>query len=479
MPIEDMGQIGQAMDMPASGPAASAGPARASIWPAIHPKLLELIQAHRSTIVFVNGRRLAERLAAQLNELADEDLVRTHHGSIAREQRLEIEDALKSGTLRAIVATSSLELGIDMGAVDLVVQVESPGSVASGMQRIGRAGHQVGEPSRGKIFPKFRGDLLEATVVAERMLAGEIEHTRYPRNPLDVLAQQIVAMTAVDEWTVDDLFAAVRSAANFAELSREVFLAVLDLLAGRYPSDAFAELRPRLVWDRGADVVRARDGAGRIAITNGGTIPDRGLFGVFLPDGTRVGELDEEMVYESRRGEVFLLGASSWRIEDITRDRVVVVPAPGEPGKMPFWHGDKPGRPLELGRAIGAFTRTLRGTGRDAALLRLHEDVGLDAWAAQNLVNYLDEQHEATGAVPDDRTVVVERFRDEIGDWRVCILSPFGSRVHTPWALAIEARLADRFGPGAQVLWSDDGIVIRLPEAHRSHPRRGPALRPR
>ena len=309
--------------------------------------------------MFVNGRRIAERLAAQLNELADEDLVRTHHGSIAREQRLEVEDALKSGRLRAIVATSSLELGIDMGAVDLVVQVESPGSVASGLQRIGRAGHQVGEPSRGKIFPKFRGDLLEATVVAERMLAGAIEETRVPRDPLDVLAQQLVAMCAVDEWRVDDLYAAVRRAANFSELSREIFIAVLDLLAGRYPSDGFAELRPRLVWDRQADVVRARDGAGRLAITSGGTIPDRGLFGVFLADGTRVGELDEEMVYESRRGEVFLLGASSWRIEDITRDRVVVSPAPGEPGKMPFWQGDRPGRPIELGRAIGAFTREL------------------------------------------------------------------------------------------------------------------------
>ena len=465
VPIEDMGQIGQPSDVPASGPAAGAGPTRTSIWPSIHPRLLELIRAHRSTIVFVNGRRLAERLAAQLNELADEDLVRTHHGSIAREQRLEVEDALKSGRLRAIVATSSLELGIDMGAVDLVVQVESPGSVASGLQRIGRAGHQVGEPSRGKIFPKFRGDLLEASVVAERMLAGAIEETRYPRNPLDVLAQQLVAMCAVDEWRVDELYAAVRRAANFTDLSKDVFIAVLDLLAGRYPSDGFAELRPRLVWDRTADVVRAREGAGRLAITSGGTIPDRGLFGVFLPDGTRVGELDEEMVFESRAGEVFLLGASSWRIEDITRDRVVVSPAPGEPGKMPFWHGDKPGRPIELGRAIGAFTRELRGAKRASAIARLREDVGLDAWAADNLVNYLDEQQELTGAVPDDRTVVVERFRDEIGDWRVCILSPFGSRVHAPWGMAIETRMAERFGPGAQVLWGDDGIVMRLPEA--------------
>ncbi len=464
VPVEDMASLGQPMDLPASGPA-DTGPSRTSIWPAVHPRLLELIRAHRSTIVFVNGRRLAERLAAQLNELAEEDLVRTHHGSIAREQRLEVEDALKSGQLRAIVATSSLELGIDMGAVDLVVQVESPGSVASGLQRIGRAGHQVGEPSRGKIFPKFRGDLLEASVVAERMLVGAIEETRVPRDPLDVLAQQLVAMCAVDEWRVDDLYASVRRAANFSELSHDVFIAVLDLLAGRYPSDGFAELRPRLVWDRQADLVRARDGAGRLAITSGGTIPDRGLFGVFLADGTRVGELDEEMVYESRRGEVFLLGASSWRIDDITRDRVVVSPAPGEPGKMPFWHGDKPGRPIELGRAIGAFTRELRGKHRDAALARLRDEVGLDAWAADNLVAYLSEQSDATGAVPDDRTIVVERFRDEIGDWRVCVLSPFGNRVHAPWGLAIEARLEERFGPGVQVLWGDDGIVIRLPEA--------------
>jgi ATP-dependent Lhr-like helicase len=463
VPVEDMAELGKPIDAPADDPAA--GPARASIWPAIHPRLLELIRAHRSTIVFVNARRMAERLAARLNELAGEDLVRAHHGSLAREQRTEVEDALKEGRLRAIVATSSLELGIDMGAVDLVIQVESPGSVASGLQRIGRAGHQVGEPSRGKIFPKFRGDLLEAAVVTQRMREGLIEETRYPRNPLDVLAQQLVAMCAVDEWHVDELRTVVRRVANFAELSDDVFAAVLDLLSGRYPSDDFAELRPRLVWDRKTGIVRAREGAGRLAITNAGTIPDRGLFGVFLPDGTRVGELDEEMVYESRRGEVFVLGASSWRIEDITRDRVVVSPAPGEPGKMPFWKGDKPGRPLELGRALGAFTREL-ATGRRAdSLRRLRDDVGLDELGAENLVKYVDDQREATGAVPDDRTVVVERFRDELGDWRVCILSPFGQRVHAPWGLAIEARLAGRVGPGAQVLWSDDGIVIRLPEA--------------
>jgi ATP-dependent Lhr-like helicase len=468
VPVEDMGG-GIAVD--ARAPIGRPDGARdgrqpsPSIWPSIHPAVLELIRSHRSTIVFTNARRLAERLAASLNELAEEDLVRAHHGSLAREQRLEVEDALKAGTLRAIVATSSLELGIDMGAVDLVIQVESPGSVASGLQRIGRAGHQVGEPSVGRIFPKFRGDLLEASVVAERMLAGEIEHTRYPRNPLDVLAQQLVAMCAVEERGVDELFDAVRRAANFADLSKEVYFAVLDMLAGRYPSDGFAELRPRLVWDRAAGTVRAREGAGRIAITSGGTIPDRGLYAVFLVDGPRVGELDEEMVYESRRGDVIVLGASSWRIEDITRDRVIVSPAPGEQGRMPFWHGDKPGRPIELGRAVGAFTRTLRGARRDAALARLERDVGLDPLAAGNLVAYLEEQQEATGAVPDDRTIVVERFRDEIGDWRMCVLSPFGSRVHAPWAVAIEARMLERFGPGAQVLWSDDGIVVRLPES--------------
>jgi ATP-dependent Lhr-like helicase len=468
VPVEEMGG-GIALDAraPRHGDDDAPGgrePAH-SIWPSIHPRLLELIREHRTTIVFTNARRLAERLAASLNELAEEDLVRAHHGSLAREQRLEVEDALKEGRLKAIVATSSLELGIDMGAVDLVIQVESPGSVASGLQRIGRAGHKVGEPSKGRIFPKYRGDLLEAAVVAERMLAGEIEHTRFPRNPLDVLAQQLVAMCAVEERGVDELFDTVRRAAGFAELSRDVFVAVLDMLAGRYPSDGFAELRPRLVWDRGTGTVRARDGAGRIAITSGGTIPDRGLYAVFLADGVRVGELDEEMVYESRRGDVIVLGASSWRIEDITRDRVIVSPAPGEQGRMPFWHGDKPGRPIELGRAVGAFTRTLRGARRDAALERLRRDVGLDDLASRNLVSYLEEQMEATGAVPDDRTVVVERFRDEIGDWRMCVLSPFGSRVHAPWAMAIEGRMLERFGPGAQVLWSDDGIVVRLPEA--------------
>jgi ATP-dependent Lhr-like helicase len=483
VPVDDMGALGEIIDEPVSGPAA-AGPLRRSIWPSMHPRLLELVESHRSTLIFVNARRLAERLATRLNELASErdgapvntgaeqvgapppdfELVKAHHGSLSRERRVQLEDELKSGRLRGLVCTSTLELGIDMGAVDLVVQVESPRSVAAGLQRIGRAGHQVGEPSRGKLFPKHRADLVEASVVVRRMQDGLIEHTHYPRNPLDVLAQQIVAMCALDEWKVDELAALVRRAANFAELSDEVFTSVLDLLAGRYPSDEFAELRPRIVWDRVNGIVRGRAGAQRLAVTSGGTIPDRGLFGVFLPDGTRVGELDEEMVYESRAGETFLLGASTWRIEDITFERVIVTPAPGLPGKMPFWHGDGPGRPLELGRAVGSFVRDVRSWG-DGAAQRLHVDYGLDELAAGNLVQYLDDQAEATGVVPDDRTIVVERFRDEIGDWRVCVLSPFGAQVHAPWAMALQARLADRWGLDVELLWSDDGVVLRLPEA--------------
>ncbi len=476
VPIEDMGALGTKLADPPSGPLD--GETRSSIWPHVHPRILELIRAHHTTLIFCNARRLAERLAARLNELAGEELVKAHHGSLAREQRLIVEDELKTGRLRALVATSSLELGIDMGTVDLVIQVESPGAVSRGLQRIGRAGHQVGEPSTGKIFPKYRGDLLEVAVVVERMRAGAIESTRIVRNPLDVLAQQIVAMCAVDEWNVDELLALVRRCANFSELGDDSFTAVLDLLSGRYPSDEFAGLRPRLVWDRIAGTVRARDGAGRIAITNGGTIPDRGLFGVFLPEGTRVGELDEEMVYESRPGETFVLGASTWRIDQITHDRVVVIPAPGEPGRLPFWHGDQPGRPIELGRAIGAFTRELRARTDDDAVAHLRAVSAMDQLAAQNLVAYLAEQTEATGAVPDDRTIVVERFPDELGDWRVCILSPFGARVHAPWGMALRALLTESLGTDVQVLWSDDGIVLRLPDAVEHFPIEDLALDP-
>lgn len=461
------------------GNGAAARPALPSIWPSINEQVLDLVLAHRSTLIFVNARRHAERLAAQLNEafaerIAESDdeppeLVLSHHGSLSRERRLRIEDQLKRGELRALVATSSLELGIDMGAVDLVVLVESPKSVASGLQRVGRAGHQVGETSIGRIFPKHRADLLECAVVSGRMLAGEIEHCTLVSNPLDVLAQQIVAAVAVDDWAVDDLWRMVRGSANFADLSLAQFRNVADMLAGRYPSDEFAELTPRITWDRVTDTLVARSNTQRLAVTNPGTIPDRGLFGVFLPDGTRVGELDEEMVYESRVGDIFLLGSSSWQIQEVSAQKVTVIPAPGRPGRMPFWRGDGPGRPSELGRAIGAFVRSVRSAERER-FDRIVEPWGLDEWASSNLFGFLDEQRRSTGVVPDDKTIVVERFRDEIGDWRVCILSPLGARVHGPWGMVLRSRLSELWadvlgGRPVEIMWSDDGIVMRLPEA--------------
>jgi len=437
-----------------------------SIWPSIYPAILELVRQHRSTIVFVNNRRLAERLALRLNELAEEEIARAHHGSLAREQRFVVEELLKAGQIPCLVATSSLELGIDMGAVDLVIQVESPKSVARGLQRVGRAGHDLASVSRGRIFPKFRADLLESAVVARAMREGAIEETRIPRNPLDVLAQQIVAICADEDVSVDELHELVRRAYPFADLSRAQLENVLDMLAGRYPSDEFAELRPRVVWDRTAGVVRGRSGARKLAVTNAGTIPDRGLFGVHLADGGgRVGELDEEMVYEAREGQTFLLGASTWRIEDITRDRVLVSPAPGVPGVAPFWKGEGVGRPAELGERIGQATRTLVACGDEDAIRLMAEDYLLDPRAARNLLTFLREQEGATGVVPSDRAVVVERFRDEIGDWRVCILTPFGGRVHAPWAMALGARLRDSLGVDAQSIWSDDGIALHFPDA--------------
>ncbi|WP_051467544.1 MULTISPECIES: Lhr family helicase [Pseudofrankia] len=519
------------LDTLGGGPPAAV-PSRPSIWPAVEARVLDLIEAHTSTIVFANSRRVAERLCAKLNELHAQRLLaaemagverrsgmidlddldgpfpavpeatrvspaemmgqqtsqigfadpagtpgsaqplpfaevaRAHHGSVSREQRLLIEEDLKAGRLPAVVATSSLELGIDMGAVDLVVQISSPPSVAAGMQRVGRAGHQVGAASRGVVLPSHRGDLLECAVVAERMRDGEIEEAHYPRNPLDVLAQQVVAMTAVDTWPVEELGALVRRAAPFATLPASAFEAVLDMLAGRYPSDAFAELRPRIVWDRAAGTVTGRPGAQRLAVTSGGTIPDRGLFGVFLvgEKASRVGELDEEMVYESRVGDVVLLGSSSWRVEEITPDRVLVTPAPGRPGRLPFWHGDSPGRPAELGRALGGFLRELMRKTPDEADARLRA-AGLDEWAASNLLTYLEEQRAATGRLSDDRTLVVERFRDELGDWRLAVHSPFGARVNAPWALAIGGRLRERYGVEVQIMHTDDGIVARVPDA--------------
>ncbi|MFC0715696.1 ATP-dependent helicase [Cellulomonas biazotea] len=490
---------------------------RPSIWPHVEERVVDLVARHRSTLVFTNSRRGAERLTARINEVWAERqgvevpdpgalqaaavpaqsgtavgidtreaatiLARAHHGSMSRAERTRTESELKAGRLPAVVATSSLELGIDMGAIDLVVQVGTPPSVASGLQRVGRAGHQVGAVSRGIVFPTFRGELVPAAVTAERMRDGVLEPLAVPRNPLDVLAQQVVAMVALDDWAVDDLAAVVRRASPFATLGDATLRAVLDMLAGRYPSEEFAELRPRLVWDRVTDTLTARPGSLRLAVTSGGTIPDRGLFGVFLASGAttsdvpvdaertggrvrggrRVGELDEEMVYESRVGDTFTLGSSTWRIEDITPDRVLVSPAPGVPGRLPFWKGDSQGRPAELGRAMGAWVREL-GTLPEAAARDRVEAAGLDPWAADNLLTYLAEQRAATGDLPTDTVLVVERFRDELGDWRVVLHSPYGARVHAPWAVVVGARLRERYGVDAAAMHADDGIVLRLPD---------------
>lgn len=471
VPVEDMARLNKkelAAGLPGERPAK-----RVTIWNAIHPRLLELIRAHSSTILFVNSRQIAERLAGALNELAGEEIARAHHGSLAAAQRTIIEEQLKAGQLKALCATSTLELGIDMGAVDLVVQIEAPPSVASGMQRIGRAGHSINAISEGTLFPKYRADLVACAAVTRAMHDGAIEATRYPRNPLDVLAQQIVAIIAhppskKDAVPADDLFMLVRRAAPFATLTREGFDGVLDLLSGRYPSDEFAELRPRLNWDRNAGTLTARPGAGRIAILNAGTIPDRGLYGVFLAHDegkpVRVGELDEEMVFESKQGDNFILGASTWRISEITHDRVLVTPASGEPGKMPFWKGDGPGRPLEFGRRIGALVRALCAVPRKQARARLIDEHDLDPNAADNLLDFLGDQQAATGVVPDDLTIVIERCKDELGDWRVCVLTPFGSRIHIPWAMAIAARIRAANGPEVETLWADDGFVLRFPD---------------
>ena len=531
VPVEDMSDLQGAAGAFDSGPASGLQP-QASIWPHVEEKIVDLVLANQSTIVFANSRRLAERLTARLNEIyaerqlvavgggwdspgadavepgpplvpastatpahmmaqagstagADPLLARAHHGSVSKDQRAMIEDDLKSGRLRCVVATSSLELGIDMGAVDLVVQVESPPSVASGLQRVGRAGHQVGEISQGVLFPKHRADLVHTAITVERMLEGKIERLFVPANPLDILAQQTVAATALGSIDVEEWFATVRRSAPFASLPRSAFEATLDLLAGRYPSDEFAELRPRIIWDRNAGTIEGRPGAQRLAVTSGGTIPDRGLFGVYIigtevegsaspsgdgktstpspaKGGRRVGELDEEMVYESRVGDVFALGATSWKIEDITHDRVLVSPAFGQPGKLPFWKGDSLGRPVDLGRALGAFVRELSASDVGPATERCTAS-GLDTFAANNLIQYLSEQKLATEVVPSDTTLVVERFHDELGDWRVILHSPFGMPVHAPWALAVGQRLHQRYGMDGSAMAADDGIVLRVP----------------
>ncbi|ORL81242.1 ATP-dependent helicase [Prescottella equi] len=496
VPVEDMTELGIAEPDPES---MSPTPQAGSIWPHVEEQIVDLILDHRSSIVFANSRRLAEKLTARLNEIyaerlggavekqgrppaqlgaptevnygADPLLARAHHGSVSKDQRAIIEDDLKSGRLRCVVATSSLELGIDMGAVDLVVQVEAPPSVASGLQRVGRAGHQVGEISRGVLFPKHRTDLIHCAVTVERMTNGKIEALEIPANPLDILAQQTVAATALEPLDVEQWYDVVRRSGSFATLPRSAYESTLDLLAGRYPSDEFAELRPRLVWDRDGGTLTGRPGSQRLAVTSGGAIPDRGLFAVYMVGErqSRVGELDEEMVYESRVGDVFALGATSWRIEEITYDRVLVSPAYGLPGRLPFWHGDGLGRPAELGEALGGFLRELSSSTPDEVAARLVA-AGLDTNATTNLAALIEDQQQATGRVPTDRTLVVERFRDELGDWRLVLHSPYGLRVHAPWALAIGARLRERFGVDAAPTASDDGIIVRLPDTDDTPP---------
>lgn len=477
-----------------------------TIWPDVEERIVDLIESHNSSIVFANSRRLAERLTSRLNEIHAERtgvdleagpnpqvgggapaqlmasgasfgaptlLARAHHGSVSKEQRAIVEDDLKSGRLKAVVATSSLELGIDMGAVDLVIQVEAPPSVASGLQRIGRAGHQVGEISQGVLFPKHRTDLIGCAVTVKRMLSGEIETMRVPANPLDVLAQHTVAACALEPLDADRWFDAVRRSAPFATLPRSAFEATLDLLSGKYPSTEFAELRPRLVYDRDTGTLTARPGAQRLAVTSGGAIPDRGLFTVYLATDSekpsRVGELDEEMVYESRPGDVISLGATSWRITEITHDRVLVIPAPGQPARLPFWRGDGVGRPAELGAAVGAYTGELARLGKTEFDERCRA-MGFDAYASDNLWQLIDDQRQATGVVPSDTTFVVERFRDELGDWRVILHSPYGLRVHGPLALAVSRRLRERYGIEEKPTASDDGIIVRLPDTEDAAP---------
>ena len=478
MPVEDMRELPSntplSYPVPADGQEMDAGTERnsQSIWPSIYPELLELVREHHSTIVFVNNRRLAERLALRLNELAEEEIARAHHGSIAREQRVEIEELLKRGEIPCLVATSSLELGIDMGAVDLVIQVESPKSVARGLQRVGRAG-----PRARRRLARDASSRSTAPTCSSRRLSPGACSTARSRRPSSRATRSTCSPSRsspsapTTRSPSDELHELVRRAHPFHDLSRAQLENVLDMLAGRYPSDEFAELRPRIVWDRTGGTIRGRSGARRLAVTNAGTIPDRGLFGVYLVEGGgRVGELDEEMVYEARAGQTFLLGASTWRIEEITRDRVLVTPAPGVPGAVPFWKGEGVGRPYELGAAIGKTSRELVALPEEKALARLQKEHCLDERAARNLMTFLNEQAEATGAVPSDRTVVIEKFRDEIGDWRVCVLTPFGARVHAPWAMAVTGRLRDSLGIDAQSIWSDDGIALHFPDADQPPP---------
>ena len=491
-------------DMAAIPPASVAGQMVVSMWPHIERAILDHVLQHRTTAVFVNSRGACERLTAHLNEEyanrfgGEAVIAKAHHGSVSKEQRLAVENELKSGSLRCVVATASLELGIDMGSIDLVLQVAPPPSTASGLQRIGRANHSVGGRPRGAIYPVERTHLVDAAVAAEGMRTGAIEETELVANALDVLAQQTVAAVSVEETSADRWFETVRRAAPYAALPRESFDSVLELLSGAYASADLADFSPRIVWDREAGVLRARPGAQRLAVSFSGTIPDRGMFPVVLPEGAeeagrrRVGELDEEMVYESRVGDVVTLGTSSWQIREIANDRVVVDRVSGRSSRLPFWRGEGPGRPASAGAAKGAFLREAEASlefasvpeaaGRprpapnpdssakvrseplvSASFLARLESAGLDENARESLVSLLLEQKAATGAIPSDETLVLERCRDENGSWRFILHSPMGRRVHEPWAMAIRERIRRVATIEPQVFANDDGIAFQLP----------------
>jgi len=446
-----------------------------SVWTSVAPLVLDRIRAARTTLIFVNNRAQAERIAARVNALAAEEMALPYHGSLSRERRLLLEQRLKAGELRALVSTSSLELGIDIGSVDLVVQLQSPKRVANGLQRVGRAGHTLGVVSRGIFVPTFLDDAMELTGIVEAMRDGDVEPTRVVHNALDVLAQVVVAAVSVDEWTSAELFDLVRRAYPYHSLTRAAFDEVLAMLSGKYPSDLAAELAQRITWDRTTDRLSGSRASRMTAVISGGTIPDRGLYTVNLPDRTRLGELDEEFVHESRVGDAFQLGSSTWRIASIEHDRVIVTPAPGAPARMPFWHGEYMARSFHLTRRIGALRRALAAADPDdeAALDALAERYQADRATIDSLVGYVREQRAVCGVVPDDRELVLEQFRDEVGAVRLVLHVPFGGRVNAPWGMAIAQRVREALESGnqeIQVQTTDDGIMLRLPNLGRDVP---------
>jgi ATP-dependent Lhr-like helicase len=436
-----------------------------SIWPPIYEKLLELVNQHRTTLIFVNNRRQAERITAEINRLAGRELARTHHGSVSKEVRLEAEEMLKAGKLPCVVATASLELGIDIGYIDLVVQIESPKEVARGLQRVGRAGHIVDMPSKGRIIPKTRADLLEAAAIIREMKSGRVEPAQAPLNCLDILAQQVVALTAEGEWRVDEAFRVIRGAYNYRDLSWKEFEKVLEMLSGNYDAAEFIELKPRLFWDRLQGVLRAENYGKRLVYSNAGTIPDRGYFGVYLAgSGVKLGELDEEFVFERRLNERFVLGTSTWRIEEIRQDRVIVKPARKGEAYIPFWKADQGGRTYELGKRIGAFYGEVETRlDRDDFEVWLGDNCGIDNPAARNICKYIQAQKQAVGFIQTDRRLILETYPDEAGEWRVVLHSPFGAKLHMALGYVIKDHWAQQYGYEAEMLALDEALLFHCP----------------